>query len=165
MLLYVICYQVSSNKYNIRGKIMKIIEILNEAFESAVPYKWVVNDNKSAVAEFVIVQPGRFFSKKLKYGFDAFNYGESWKIAFYQIVNGKKVYTKTGTGNEKAVFSTVVEIMKDFFSTHEVNSIIFSAEEKNRQSLYSRLAKTFLPSWKITHDIAGGVGFYTLTKP
>ena len=143
---------------------MKIIEILSESFDSTVPYKWIVNDNKSAVAEFVIVQPGRFFSKKLKYGFDAFNYGESWKIAFYQIVKGKKVYSKTRTGSEKSVFSTVVSIMKDFLNTHEVNSVIFSAEDSNRQSLYSRLAKILLPTWKMHHDVTGNLAFYKVSK-
>jgi len=137
---------------------------LREIFDSSVNYKWITNDDKSAVAQFVITKPGRLFSKKIKYGFDAFNYGNAWKIAFYQIVNGQKVYSKTGTGGEKEVFSTVIDIMKDFLGTHQVNSIIFSAEDSNRQSLYKRLIKTLLPTWQLHHDVSGNLGFYQVTR-
>lgn len=59
-------------------------------------------------------------------------------------------HTITGTGHAYEVFSTVVDILKDFIETEQPKRIEFAAEEDSRQKLYARIIKRvpqFAPSY------------------
>lgn len=52
-------------------------------------------------------------------------------------------YALTGQGNAPRIFSTVIEIINDALTRHQVRYIKFDAKEKNRQSLYKKMAQRF----------------------
>lgn len=59
--------------------------------------------------------------------------------------NGKPVisYDLTGTGNVYAVFSTVLDIMREYERNFNVDWWTFNAKEPSRRRMYDRLASRF----------------------
>lgn len=51
-----------------------------------------------------------------------------------------------GAGDELVIFSTAVEILSKYLQQNPNQVVIFTSEENNRTSLYSRLLKRKLPS-------------------
>lgn len=59
--------------------------------------------------------------------------------ARYGMPRSYPTFDITGTGHAYAVFSTVVDILKDFIETEEPSMITFGADEESRQKLYARI--------------------------
>ena len=57
--------------------------------------------------------------------------------------SSEKTFNITGTGQEYAVFSTVIDIMKDYQSSANVDWWAFTAKEPSRKKLYDRMIKRF----------------------
>ena len=112
---------------------MILLEVLNKS----VPFNWT--DASTAVfmagdVEYTVVyQP------------DHISYdGPGYYMDFY--ARGGKVRATqgiTGTGNELVVFSTVVEITKQFVQKERVQILAFSAHEPSRVKLYDALVRRF----------------------
>lgn len=98
----------------------------------------------------------RFKINSLVYEFRAwetFSEGE-WMVAFRLDDSNLDLYqqsSKTGTGNELAVFATVLEILKELIKKKTVNTLLVyvlqSEENKVRERLYLRLMSKFGPKY------------------
>jgi hypothetical protein len=72
------------------------------------------------------------------------------------------VFGVTGTGNSSTVFSTVVDIMKNFLHHYpNVTGLSFSANEPSRKKLYRHMISRLLPKW----DADEQSGTFLITKP
>lgn len=77
------------------------------------------------------------------------------------------MYSKQGTGDEIAVFSTVVEIIKQFVGhTTNLKTLTFSADvdEESRVGLYDRLLKKFAMNFDVNKQSDSGVLYYSISK-
>lgn len=94
--------------------------------------------------------------------------GKKYSFRFYQYKNKNDMINDfdgrddiTGTGNQLKVFSTVIEILKDFIKKENPYEIYFSAKEPSRKKLYSHiLKKSNIEGYKI--EDRGG--YYSLIK-
>lgn len=144
---------------------------LNESFNKAAPwrkfidkprelaYKWKIDGH-----EYELVAENTNIELDL------------WEITF-TIENPKAKGTHTtdatGTGNEMAVFATVLEIIfKDVIPTANPQKVYFSAEkadngkDNNRSRLYGKLIKRYLPKgWSLKEtSSAKRVDFFLIRK-
>lgn len=65
-------------------------------------------------------------------------------VSFEDVTDGMFAANRqgsTGRGNVKEVFSTVVEIIKDFISKNPGELLMFDGDEGSRAALYNRFAK------------------------
>jgi hypothetical protein len=66
-------------------------------------------------------------------------------VSFEDVTDGRFSDNRqgiTGRGNVKEVFSTMVEIIKDFLSKNPNEALIFSGDEGSRDALYSRFGRS-----------------------
>lgn len=88
-----------------------------------------------------------------------------WDVEFKVNMRGHDIKAKfgvTGTGNSAEVFSTVVDIMRDFMHRNkDIDKITMSAKEPSRQRLYKTMIARLLPDWSLEAD---GIEF-TITRP
>lgn len=56
----------------------------------------------------------------------------------------------TGTGNQFAVYSTVIAATKDYMQQFGIRPIRIIALDDSRKGLYPRMIKRILPDWSIT---------------
>lgn len=65
--------------------------------------------------------------------------------AFYAVIEGKNVFTVSGTGNAVTVIRRVVEALRHLSKTEGYTSIEFTAnkDEKSRVALYKRLCQRY----------------------
>lgn len=77
-------------------------------------------------------------------------------------------YSMQGTGDELAVFSTVMEIVKQFVTnTSNLNTLTFSAnsDEHSRIGLYDRLLKRFAAQYYTNKQLSDdGTAYYYIQK-
>jgi hypothetical protein len=84
-------------------------------------------------------------------------------FAFYnESVDPTRATKITGTGDQHAVISTVIDIVKTLMAKYPINEITFVADEPNRQRLYTRVMKTVFPDWKGEEEFPGA---FRYTKP
>jgi hypothetical protein len=81
--------------------------------------------------------------------------------------NGSDHHFRTHTGNEIAVFSTVIACVREYLSKNSPTSIAFGAEksEPSRVKLYDRLVRHMSPGWRHTREDRGGYIDYVLINP
>jgi len=119
---------------------MKLLEL----FDKPTDYKWIKKTDT--------LWKGEFIAGELEYSFTADfithheEAGMVWEIFFANesaLGNLLGKYKSTGTGNEVAVFSTVMSMIQDFANTISPDTIIISAanDEPSRVKLYARMAK------------------------
>lgn len=121
---------------------------INELFTNrSVPWKWEQNKPSLAVAHFVVKgQAYEFFAAAEDY------YSEEWIVSFRAEDKGYAGYNITGTGNSVIVMATVVDILREFLKSRSaISTLEFSADEPSRQSLYTKMVKRLLPTWKLTN--------------
>jgi len=131
--------------------------LLNELFDNPIPWKWVSKNEYNWEA-----------------GFDTGNMKYALKCAFaYQFVvitfetRATGDTGITGTGNEIAVFATVIDIIKEIIDVPTVKTVVFTAKEKSRQKLYNRLVKLFEKmGWSVSTNKKGAEGLnYVCERP
>jgi hypothetical protein len=125
---------------------------LTELFRAGQAWEWGHTSSEEAVANFKVGD--------VTYRFYAYEDNpREWTITFRFLDSDKSQdvqskpygYGITGSGNSAKVFSTVIDIMRDFLSRYEskFDSIILSADEPSRKSLYMAMIKRLLPGWKV----------------
>lgn len=153
---------------------MRATEFITELFQqSTVPWVWGPRSSDEAFVSFTVGQQNYRF-----YASNSPDDPEEWEIEFAatsKYSNGpskdklKYDYDLNGAGSGALVMSTVVSIMREFLKEykHKISSIQFSAKEKSRQKLYTRMLQRLLPSWTFSRSIdsLSGSEKYLLTKP
>ena len=145
---------------------MKIQELLEdttshtvqELFQQGKDWKWSFQGSEEAVAVFHVGE--------IPYMFHAYGTDGVWEVEFKR--HGSKLdrstkFGLTGTGNSAEVMSTVVDIMRAFLDKYKgkIETLVFSAKEDSRQSLYAKMTKRLLPNWSLHQD----GGEFTLVSP
>lgn len=135
-------YKISDNGIYIILNLKK--ESINELFDAPAKWKWIQFDEDEAEATFTVGDNEYVFNAHIP------NSGY-WKISFINTTVDHDIrYKITNTGNSSSVFSTVLDIVKDFKKKYNPELIYFSADEPNRKQLYKRIAKTVFPEYDIT---------------
>lgn len=117
-----------------------------ELFSKPVTWHWDVQSKDSWIAIFYInnIEYQVFFS------YDDYSQDYPvWNVEF--AAYGEKVqdpYSITGTGYSSYVFGTVIDIVKQFKSTHK-EFLTFTAEEPSRKKLYTALVKKLSQGYTI----------------
>lgn len=115
--------------------------LLFEIFNKTLPWEWDRKQytNTNMVAYFQV--------DGAEYNVEFDSIGENhWSCEFGRSVgDNAPVSTITGTGNQYAVFATVVDIVKEFMSQNDPDQLMFSAasKEPSRIRLYDRMLKMF----------------------
>lgn len=148
-------------------KIKKIVELVKQIKEEVItevfnqPYKWIYS-----FGEYIFKT-----DKNIKYHVQFINQGqEGYELYFFQHNNDSAGFEKsyqhikmdiTGSGDAFKVFSTIIDIVKDFFAKNKISYIQFSSQERSRSKLYHQILKKLAPkSWQIdTLSGSGGVDF------
>jgi len=87
----------------------------------------------------------------------------SWWVMFQLYsFEGKTLndYGITGTGNELQVFSTVLDVMKDFADRHSPGAFGFSAHESSRIKLYNKIMSRFSRNGRANRNDQGETVYY-----
>jgi len=129
---------------------MRATEFITELFAGGKDWKWSFTGSEEAVAVFHVGD--------IPYQFYAYRPDENlnqWDIEFKNASRGLDRGTKfglTGTGNSAQVMSTIADILRAFLEKYEdrISELTFSAKEDSRQSLYAKMAKRLLPTWKLS---------------
>ena len=126
---------------------------IDELFQGQKNWEWLFRGSEEVQAKFVV--------GGIEYRYLAYEYKPGlWTIDFStrSEQHKDKPYGITGTGNSAEVFSTVVDITRNFLKQYpKVERLNFSADEPSRQSLYTKMAHRLLPDWEI---IQQGNQFY-----
>ena len=147
------------------GKAKKEMRV-NELFgklDTTKTWEWEYFDDNNVGANLTVGE--------ISYKFSAFQDADeapgNWEVEFIttsdKVPAGRSQFGITGTGRSSEVFSTVVDILRDFVNKkkRKIRSITFAAKEGSRQDLYARMAKRLLPSWEFEQN---GPNF-VLTRP
>lgn len=126
---------------------MLVLEVL----KSAAAWEWVYQDDNAFEINFKTIDNEYAFIGEYNERTD------SWNVYFvllqYDEYSQPQLQSKvTGTGNEFVVFSTVIDIIREFIQLYNPTQIDFSADEPNRQQLYKSLVRRKLPNWNYTLD-------------
>lgn len=127
--------------------------IIAELFEPGKQWQWSFTGSEEAVAVFHVGEvPYKF------YAYAEIGHPGYWNVEFSNATRGRPMgrYAKfglTGTGNSAEVMSTIADIMREFLKKYKVTTLLFTADEPSRKSLYFRMIKRLLPGWNIgEHD-------------
>lgn len=128
---------------------MRTSEFVTELFKPGKDWKWSFQGSEEAAAVFHV--------GKLPYMFHAYGTDGVWEVEFKRHEPKLDHSTKfglTGTGNSAEVMSIVVDIMRAFLDKYggEIETLVFSAKEDSRQSLYAKMVKRLLPNWNLHQD-------------
>ena len=115
---------------------IKFKQFLVEIFDSPLPYKWKRKGKKKWIATFDT-------ASDVTYYVIAIIDDEKAIITFGLSEKDKSedFFELTGTGNEFFVFSTVVEIIREFSVLNQPDSITLIAKTSKRRRLYRSMAK------------------------
>jgi len=133
---------------------MRANEFLSELFQPGKKnWEWDFRGSEEAVANFTV---GNITYRFLAYSETPGGQG-AWEVEFKNADRKAGRTTKfglTGTGNSAEVMSIVADIMREFLQLYQgkVTSLVFSADEESRQSLYARMAKRLLPTWELSQN-------------
>lgn len=108
--------------------------IILELFNKPEPWSWTQKTEDRWVGKFVI--------NKIPYILVLDKDTNLWHLEFYDdSKEWEQRYSITGTQKEQSimVFSTVIDIIKNFKNAHPEESIKFTADEPSRKKLYDRL--------------------------
>lgn len=148
---------------------MRANEFISELFQPGKKFEWGFRGSEEATAYFTIGNVDYQWYANVP---DAKVNPTAWDIVFKvnaNTDNKEKLFGRTGTGNEKEVMSTVVDITRQFLEqySNRVLELRFSAKEDSRASLYIKMIQRLLPDWKLhTKKSPTGQGFmFSLTSP
>lgn len=120
---------------------------INELFTNKKDWDWAFVGSEEAVADFTVGD--------VPYRFTAYSHPENlstWEVEFRVSRRDKKTsyFGITGTGNATEVFSVVVSIMRELLARKpDIDTLIFTANEPSRRSLYQRMIKRLMPNWDL----------------
>ncbi len=146
-------------KTKLRNDLEELKEILpeaiqvNELFRSPTDWEWFNTGPYRAVADFEVGDVPYIFSAELLNP-----KAKAWHISFKAKGDEySNEYGVLGTGNASLVFSTVLDIMRDFLKTYKgnVSTLKFSADEPSRIKLYSRMIDRLLPNSEVEKGKGG----------
>lgn len=81
---------------------------------------------------------------------------ERWDIEFGKLDDSNRgIHTNTGTGNSFEVFSNVIAAFKQVLAKYSPKCITMGAGDSGRQSLYTKMIRKVLPTWKILQPPGG----------
>ena len=126
---------------------MKVNEVILEVSGKPKNWKYLTNSNNRVVADFQI--------NNLIYTFIAndLENDSTWDIEFRTdpIDDNAKIdsYGITNTGNQYAVYVTILDLINKFVQQHDPEVMIWQAEEPNRKKLYLRIIAQSFPDWKV----------------
>ena len=115
------------------------MSILLELFNRTVDWHWASDDENPFAG--MIDKAATFNIGDIQYiaGFTPMGDG-AFLFGFIANVDGEWRENDTGTGNEMAVFGTVMEIIGDFLKTEQPPTLIFGGVP-DRASIYGRMFK------------------------
>jgi len=132
---------------------MRFIGYIEESLNSAVKYKQVKDEPRMMIFRWEI--KGQKYEMVMMSGFnDAHKWDVTFTMSQYKERVGRELdtYEVTGTGNELAVFSTVIKILIDeLIKKRKPEMVTFTAEKSEydvntgRVKLYKRLVKRYVP--------------------
>lgn len=117
--------------------------LLSEMFDRVLQWEWDdENDDSYIVASFYVDEDVVYnvaFEKDMT---------GSWIISFGRSERGGRDAPKnniTGTGQELAIFGTVIDIVRNFIADNDPDEMSFDAKksEPSRVALYNRMLKMF----------------------
>ena len=142
---------------------------INELFDK--PARWKMTSNRPTYVEYESNINGR----RLRVTFNG-SFDEKWEV-FFDVDTEIGI---TGGGDEVKIFSTVLDIMKDFIQRNSPEELYFTASKEvhdkntgkisftdSRSRLYSRLIRRFAKDhgYSLAHeDDVGWQISYTLVK-
>lgn len=118
---------------------------LTEILSSPIQFEWTKQSPIESKASFSV--NGHQYVVWIDAGENVPN---SWELIFFlQQENGESRTDSTGTGGQFQVYSTVMAAIKQHMEKYGIRSIVMSAEDRSRQSLYPKLIRKYLPGWKV----------------
>ena len=121
---------------------------INELFDK--PARWRIIEDTPSTKKYAASINGKSLVVIME------RFGSLWEINF--VIDGKT--NVTGTGDEIQVFSTVLDIIKDFILSETPQKIEFHSElekendyKDSRSKLYDRLVKKFAGQYGYDLDI------------
>ena len=135
-----------------------------EVFNKTLPWEW----DESETSDHHMTAYFKIDDAEYNVEFES-SMEDQWGFDFGRSVgNSAPVSDITGTGNQYAVFSTVIAIVKDFIRQVDPNQIVFSAarKEPSRVKLYDRMVKMFpKDQYDINvSDVVDGSHYYVTKK-
>jgi hypothetical protein len=137
---------------------MNIIEridlLLNESFDTGKKLKVIAHSNTPDWIEYEFDVEGN------KYDFHASSdveLGSLWSVEFAKIdsYGYDERYGVTGTGRQMKVFAAVARCFDIFIKSKKPKVFYFTAENRSRQKLYDRFAKSITqkyPSYRLSNN-------------
>lgn len=108
------------------------------------PVQW--QESASGLYKFTLPEPdGRTFVVHFELREEEAD--NVWELSFRDANDPRgnaQSFEKTNKGNELAIFSTVLDIVRDFIAKSPEEVVMFSAEEPNRQTLYYRMISRYV---------------------
>lgn len=122
---------------------------LTELFDTGVKARWTQKEPAYSEARFNIEGTHYMFSGE-PWATDRGGDVPAWRFEFSVVdEDGEYHYGNTGTGNQFAVYSTVISLIKEFVRERGVLPISMGADDIGRQSLYQRMIRKALPDWRV----------------
>lgn len=125
---------------------MRIVELFQA---DKVSWKWDYSSDTEVEATFVVGD--------IQYKFYAYTddpNSTEWEVEFKIYEGGPEDnrYGVTGTGNSAHVMSAVVSILREFLKKYRkrVTQLTFTAKERSRRDLYTRMVRRLLPTWELS---------------
>lgn len=132
--------------------------ILTELFDQPLPYTL----NTQGIGRFVTASGLRYDVDFMQ---DEDDHG-SVDLLFTQVgpIPRNNI---TNTGDEFAIFGTIVGMIREYIATHEVRQLTFDANvtEPSRVKLYDRMVKSLAPGWDMKTTQVMGTKKYVLINP
>lgn len=135
--------------------------ILTELFDQAAPHEMNGTSGKFEIN-------GKSYTIDIVSPDEPGVYEVSFHLTRDKPTDGKhEVYGITKTGDEIAVFSTVINIIKEFVAKTQIKELIFaaSAKEPSRVRLYDRLVRRLGLGWRLDITMDSMNKVYILVNP
>ncbi len=139
--------------------------VLRELFNKVLPWKWDKKNTDNNMVAYFQMDDGSEYNIE----FNGSQYSASWSIDFGRSANSKEApkVVITGTGDQYAVFATVIDIIREFIVQVDPETITFNADnrEPSRVKLYDKMIKMFSTSeYNIETSRDSNVTHYNVTK-
>lgn len=131
------------------------VEFISELFNKPVRYKKTMDDPYGMVRYSFWVDEGSENESHYIIEFSYWSEGNYdidepfWEVSFGNMSHGDDGYGITNTGNEIKVFSTIVNIMKEFTKKNNPPGYYFSAKEQSRKKLYDAMIRKLAKGFKV----------------
>lgn len=120
--------------------------LICELFSKPLEWSWTSRSDTLWTARFEV--DGIDYQVYFTYDNESQDY-PTWEVEFAALDDRiNNPYGVSGTGHASTVFATVLDIIKDFKSTHK-EFITFTADEPSRKKLYTSLVKKLAQGYTI----------------